>query len=136
MEEVYERIVIIKTKKPEKSDVNKDLQWFSRSLGLFNERDKEKSCFRIFVELTKASKQDQKLKTDDIAQKAHLSRATVFHHLNNLMERGLVISKNNKYLLRESNFENLLEDIERDFSKTLKDLKLKAKELDKELDNF
>lgn len=136
MEEIYERIIIIKTKKPESHDINKDLQWFSRSLGLFSDRDKEKSCFRIFIELVKASKEDQRLKSNDIAERSHLTRATVIHHLNNLMERGLVISKNNKYLLRENNFEELLEDIEKDFTRIFKDLKRKARELDKELETF
>ena len=136
VEEIYEKIIIIRTKKPEKSDVNKDLQWFSQSLGLFNERDKEKSCFRIFIELVKATKSDNLLKSDDIAEKSNLSRATVIHHLNNLMERGLVISKNNKYFLREDSFEDLLLDLEKDFFKIFKELKTKAKELDKELERI
>ena len=136
MEEVYEKITIIRTRKPERKDVNSDLQWFSRSLGLFNERDKEKSCFRIFIELVKATKDHSGLKSDDIAERSNLTRATVIHHINNLMERGLVISKNNKYLLRESSFNDLLDDIERDFFKIFKDLKKKANELDNELENL
>ena len=80
--------------------------------------------------------EDQRLKSNDIAERSHLTRATVIHHLNNLMERGLVISKNNKYLLRENNFEELLEDIEKDFTRIFKDLKRKARELDKELETF
>ncbi len=134
-EEIYEKILIIRTKKPEGNNINADLQWFSRSLGLFNERDREKSCFRIFIELVKATKNDKKLRSDDLAEKSHLSRATVIHHLNTLMERGLVISKNNRYLLRESSFNDLLEDLEKDFFKTFKDLKKKAIELDRELEN-
>ncbi len=136
MEGVYEKITIIRAKKPEKNSLNEDLQWFSKSLGLFTERDKEKSCFRIFIQLVKATKNQNGLKSDDIAERSNLSRATVIHHLNNLMERGLVISKSNKYLLRESSFNDLLEDIERDFFKIFKDLKKKADELDKELENF
>lgn len=136
VEEIYERITIIRTKKPEKNNLNEDLQWFSKSLGLFNERDKEKSCFRIFIELVKATKDDKRLRSDDLAEKSNLSRATVIHHLNNLMERGLVISKNNRYLLRENSFNDLLGDIEKDFFKTFKDLKKKAIELDEELERL
>ena len=36
------------------SNTNQEIHWISQALGLFNERDKEKSCHRIFVELIKA----------------------------------------------------------------------------------
>jgi len=37
------KITVLRLRKPAEKDVNKDLQWFSESLGLFGERDKEKS---------------------------------------------------------------------------------------------
>jgi len=38
-----EKITIISIRKPSEKNLNRDLQWFSESLGLFNERDKERS---------------------------------------------------------------------------------------------
>lgn len=92
----FRKITIISSRKPIKKDINQDLQWFSNSLGLFTERDKEKSCFRIFIELIKAAKNRISLTSDQLAQRTHLSRATIIHHLNKLIEAGIVINQDNK----------------------------------------
>jgi len=59
------------------SNTNQEIHWISQALGLFNERDKEKSCHRIFVELIKAKKDNTLLSSQDLADKSNLSRATV-----------------------------------------------------------
>ena len=53
---IQQRITIIRMRRPETPSLNEELQWFGSSLGLFNLRDKDKSCFRIFIELLKATK--------------------------------------------------------------------------------
>ena len=127
------KITVIKIRKPVEKGVNSDLQWFSESLGLFGERDKEKSCFRVFLELIKAARRGKGLHSDEIAIKSHLSRATVIHHLHKLMESGLVLSENNKYILRVSNLENLIEELKKDATRAFEDLQNIAKDLDEEL---
>jgi len=129
----FHRITIIKVRKPIEKDVNKDLQWLSTSLGLFGERDKEKSCFRVFIELIKASRKQQALTSDDIAIRSHLSRATVIHHLNRLIESGIVVPYENKYLLRTDNLEELVEEVKRDTLRLFDDIRTMAEELDEEL---
>ena len=52
----YQRITIIKSDKPKSHGLNQELQWFGASLGLFGLRDKDKSCFRIFIALIKGLK--------------------------------------------------------------------------------
>ena len=113
--------------------MNRDQQWFSESLGLFTERDKEKSCFRIFIELIKAARKKQTLSSDEIAFNANLSRGTVVYHLNRLMESGLIVSHDNRYILRVDNLEELIEEIKKDVIKTLDDLKRIAEDLDDEV---
>jgi len=49
-------ITIKNIKKPKKSDINQDIQVISQSFGLFTKRDKEKSCFRVFLEILKNKK--------------------------------------------------------------------------------
>ena len=105
-----EKITIISIRKPSEKNLNRDLQWFSESLGLFNERDKERSCFRIFVELIKATRRKTALSSDEIAARANLSRGTIIHHLNKLVDSGLIISYQNRYLLRVDNLEELVPD--------------------------
>jgi len=129
----FRRITIVKIRKPLQKNMNRDLQWFSESLGLFTERDKEKSCFRIFIELIKAARKKQTLSSDEIAFNSNLSRGTVVYHLNRLMESGLIVSHDNRYILRVDNLEELIEEIKKDVLKTLDDLKRIAEDLDDEV---
>ena len=119
--------------KPGEKNLNKDLQWFSDSLGLFSERDKERSCFRIFVELVKGARQGIAYSSDELALRTNLSRGTVVHHLSKLIESGLVITHNGRYILRISNLEALVEEVKKDLIRVFDDLKGIAGELDEEL---
>ena len=127
------KITIIKLRKPTEKDVNNDLQWFSESLGLFGDRDKEKSCFRVFLELIKAIRRKKALTSDEIALRSHLTRATVIHHLHKLIESGLIIPYENKYILRVDNLESLILELKKDIIRTFEDLQDLAKDLDEEL---
>ena len=126
----YQKITIIRQTKPVKRDINKDLQWFGSSFGLFGERDKDRSCFRVFVELVKTSKVKKPLTSDEIASNLSLTRGTVVHHLNKLLDSGLAVNRKNRYFLRVSNFETLTREIDRDLKRTVEDLKEIAKEID------
>ena len=88
---IRQRITIINIRKPKEQNINEELQWFGTSLGLFNLRDKDKSCFRVFIELLKSAKQKQIVTSDELASKLGLSRGTIIHHINKLLESGLVV---------------------------------------------
>lgn len=128
-----QRITIIKHKRPSDNDINKQLQWLGSSLGLFGLRDKDKSCFRIFIELIKASKEKKPLSSDELAAIANLSRGTVVHHLNKMIDAGLIINHRNKYLLRVENLKTLVDEIQKDLKKTMKNLKEVAEQIDESL---
>ena len=129
----FRRVTVIKTRKPQKKDLNTDLQWFSESLGLFSQRDKERSCFRIFVELVKSARRRQLLSSDELAFKTNLTRGTIIHHINHLVESGLVAQHEGKYMLRVENLETLVTELQRDLHRVFEDLQSMAKELDAEL---
>lgn len=114
-------------------DLNNTLQDFCDSFGLLSERDKEKSCFRIFIELIKAEKNRDRLSSEEIASKSNLSRATVIHHIERLENSCLIKSKKNRYFLASPNLEKITEDIEKEMFRLLKKLKKTAKKLDKDL---
>lgn len=126
----HQKITIINIRKPVKRNINHELQWFGTSLGLFNLRDKDKSCFRIFLELIKSAKTNQFLTSDEIARNLNLTRGTVIHHINKLMESGLVINDRNKYMLRVDNLKLLISEVEKDVIRTLGDLKEIAADID------
>lgn len=123
---MFRRIIIIRKERPV-LDRDEELRWISNSLGLFNERDKESSCYRVFVELLKEKKP---LRSDDIALNSRLSRGTVVFHLNKLMESGLVINEENKYKLREKKISFLIKKLRKDVLDTLKEIEEIAKDFE------
>lgn len=130
----FTKVTIIRESRPMSDNINSDLQWFCQTLGMFNLRDKERSCFRLFVELLKAAKKDKAMSSDDLADKLGLTRATVIHHLNSLIASGLVIAKDGKYYLRVGNLKELVDLVESDISNVFNDLKNMAAKLDDDLE--
>lgn len=129
----FHKITIIKLERPDEKDLNKDLQNFSNSLGLFNDRDKEKSCFRVFIELIKATRRGRGISSDYIAERANLSRGTVVHHLNKLIDAGIIIPYKGKYMLRVRNLKALVKEVRQDLIDNFKALEEMAQDLDDEL---
>ena len=129
----HQKITIIRFRKPLKKDINEELQWLGSSLGLFNLRDRDSSCFRIFIEVVKSSRKKKPLSSDELAYKTELSRGTIIHHLNRLMGSGIVVNEKNKYILRVENLKVLVDEIEKDIKRTCSDLKEIAKNIDEEL---
>lgn len=127
---IRQRITIVNIRKPSEHNVNNELQWLGSSLGLFNLRDKDKSCFRVFIELLKSAKSRHSLTSDELALKLSLSRGTVIHHINRLIESGLVIHEGNTYTLRVDNLKSLIDEVEKDIKRACEDLKEVAKEID------
>jgi len=129
----YRRITIVNIRRPPETSVNEELQWFAHALGLFGERDRDRSCYRIFLELIKALKMSGGLSSDELADRLGLTRATVVHHLNTLMDRGIVTHHGNAYMLRADTLSGLVDDLQRDMERYLLDLRKTAEELDRVL---
>ena len=127
---IRQRITIISVRKPRYRNINEELQWFGEALGLFNLRDKDKSCFRLFIELVKNSRKRKEATSDELAEQLGLSRGTVIHHLNKLMESGLVIHNGSCYLLRVDSLKSIVDEVEKDVQRSLNDLKGVAKDID------
>ncbi len=131
---ISHKITIIRTTRiPVKSQVNEEIKWLCNSLGLFSLRDKESSCYRIFIELLKSAKANKPLSSDEIAYGLGLGRTAVLHHLNRLMESGLVSADKGRYMLRVKSLEILVSEVERDIERTFNDLKETAKKIDEKL---
>ncbi|MEK6967357.1 MAG: ArsR family transcriptional regulator [Nanoarchaeota archaeon] len=129
----YQRITIIRMQRPSQHTLNEDLKWFGRSLGLFGIRDRDKSCYRVFVELLKSTRQGKAMSSDELALKLGLSRGTVVHHLNRLMEAGIVMAQRNQYAIRVDNLKVLVDELQRDMQRAFDDLRDVAQTIDKEL---
>ena len=125
----FQKITIIKLREPKKA-INKELQWLSESLGLFSERDKERSCFRVFLAILEARRP---VTSDELAYKLELSRATVIHHLHKLIAAGIVMVQDNTYALRAKNLESTLKKMKADVLSAYEEIELVAREIDKKL---
>ncbi|RLE45839.1 hypothetical protein DRJ25_05065 [Candidatus Woesearchaeota archaeon] len=131
---IRKRITIIQINKPARHNLNEELQWLAKSLGLFGERDKDRSCFRVFLELLKAAKRHQALSSDELAVRTSLSRGTVVHHLNELMRKGIVVTAGKRYTLREEELTALIDDLKKDSEKFFEKLRRSAEVIDKILE--
>lgn len=134
------RITIIVSRQPKQSpsqpqanNLNDEIQWFAQSLGLFGPRDRDRSCFRIFVELLKTTREDLPLSSDEIGYRLNLSRGTVVHHINKLMDTGIVISQRDRYLLRVDSLERLMDELEQELDRACEQLKRTARDIDSAL---
>ena len=129
----FRKITIIRTRKPMSDNINEELQWLGGTLGLFNQRDKDKSCFRIFITLLRNVKSERGMSSDQIADQLKLTRGTVVHHLNKLMSSGIVVTERNKYILSVENLDSLVSEVEEHIQKTLRDVREIAKTVDDKL---
>ena len=127
------RITIINIRKPANKNINQELQWLGSSLGLFNLRDRDKSCYRLFIEIVKTTKENKALTSDELADRLSLSRGTVVHHLHKLLDSGIVVQARKGYILRVHNLQDLIDEMEKDIARTVFDLKKMAEEIDKEI---
>ncbi len=130
---LYQRIVLNNIPYRDDYNVNERIQWFACSLGLFGIRDRDKSCFRVFVELIKAANQDEMRTSDQLSEELVLSRSTVIHHLNKLMDLGLVKNRRSKYGINANSLQGLVERIRGDSKAILDKLEKVAKKLDEEI---
>ena len=128
-----EKITIVRIRKTPSHDIHQELQWLGNSLGLFGRRDKDRSCFRVFITLVRKAKRNETTTSDEIAERLKLTRGTVVHHLNNLMSSGIVIREKKGYLLRETNLQRVIQDIKRDMDTRFEELNEVAKEIDDKL---
>ena len=127
------RITICNVRHPREASINDELQWFANALGLFGDRDRNRSCFRIFIELIKTSRTHEGLTSDELAQRLALSRPTVIHHLNSLMDRGMIVHQSTRYVMRAHRLQSLVDDIQKDMERTLDEVRRSAQELDRVL---
>ena len=127
---IHRKITIISVGRPSRLSLNQELQSFGHMLGLFGERDRDKSCFRIFIELLKAKKLGRGLSSDELAILLSLTRGTVVHHINNLLDRGIIVHAGRRYVLRSDNLHQLIVDLHNDAERVFTQLENTARELD------
>jgi DNA-binding transcriptional ArsR family regulator len=127
------KFTIIRQNTLPKQNLNEQLLLLGESLGLFSLRDKDKSCYRLFIVLVKALKLKVELTSDELALQTGLSRGTVVHHLNRMMDAGIVTNYKNKYFINYASLEEMVQDLRKGINLMLDDVSIVAKNIDKSL---
>lgn len=83
----------------------------------------------MFITLVKEAKREP-LSSDQIAYQLRLSRGTVVHHINNLLESGIVSKERGGYALRMESLQEMITEMKRDLEKMFLRLDKVSKEID------
>ncbi len=134
MEQEGLKIIIRKSPRPYSDDSDEIFRWFCRSFGIFENIDKDKVASSVFRTVYISNKQGDKLSSTDLAKKVGMSRGSVINHLNNLMERGLVVKNGRFYFVRRQSFYDLVRDLEDEVDSIFSRMHELAKHLDEEFD--
>jgi len=112
-------------------DINTQLQWLCQSIGLFTARDYDSSLYRLFIELIKDAKIVHYSTSDELAERIDLTRGTVIHHLNKLMDAGIVIRQKNYYILKEKDVKKLVVSMRSDINEFFDEIEKSAEKIDR-----
>jgi len=117
-------------------EYEKDLQWICRSLGFLEPRDKKRTAYKIFKALVESARYNKGLSSDNLAERLHLTRGTMVHHLNKMIKSGLVIYHEGQYKLRGRSLESTLREVQRDVNRIFEDIYKVAETIDQTLGLF
>ncbi len=130
------KIIIRKSPRPYSNNAEEIYKWFCRSLGIFENIDKSKVASSVFRTLFILNRKGEKVSSTLLAKIIGMSRGSVINHLNNLIERGLVVKKGRFYFVRRLSFYELVRELEEEVDTIFDRMQKLAKQLDSEFDDF
>lgn len=133
MAKALRHFTIRKLREPIEKKLDKDIEWVCNSFGFVTPRDQDKTASRILKALIKAAKKGEGLTSEDLTRFVEPTIGSVIYHLKKLMRAGLVVKLNSTYELRMRSFLKTIEEIEREISMTLADVKKIAEDIDNQI---
>jgi len=132
-----QQIIIKKIRSPPLGSINEDIDFICKSFGYFSQRDKQDTAGKIFKLLVKeACEPDQRLSSDEIAEKLNLTRGAIVHHLNSFISAGLVVKEHNRYRLRSCSLQKSIEEIKTDIERIMRQMLKIAIDIDESLGRY
>ncbi len=125
------RIVIFELEAPKKPNVQEEIKWLCRCLGL--DPDKDRLAFEIFLHLLAANRKGDGIKTIDMTKNSNVTQAAVVYHMNMFMRSGLVEKRGAKYFLRARTLSETMAEVETDFTRRMELLKHIARNIDEQM---
>lgn len=124
------QFVIRKLREPTEKQLDKDIEWICNSFGFITLRDQDKTAFNILKALIKAAKESKGLTSEELTELVEPTIGSVIYHLKKLMKAGLVVKLDSTYELRMNSLLTTIEEIEKEISLTLEDIKKVAEDID------
>jgi predicted transcriptional regulator len=124
------QFIIKKLREPTEKQIDKDIEWVCNSFGFITPRDQDKTAFRILKALVKSAKESKGLTSEELTELVEPTIGSVIYHLKRLMKAGLVVKLDSTYELRMKSLLATIEEIEKEISMTLADIKKVAEDID------
>ena len=126
------RITIKKVEPPFSTDFEEEFNYICKSLGFFEEIDKDKTASAIFREIVKDYEKGRMLTSTELAKRVKMSRGAVINHLNNLITAGLVIRHGRYYIPRSKSMVRTIREVEEDIVRIVRSMEETARRIDSE----
>ena len=130
MEKTLRQFTVKKLREPVEKQLEKDIEWICNSLGFLTPRDQDKTAFKILKALINAAKKGKGLTSEELTEYVEPTVGSVIYHLKKLMKAGLVVKLDSAYELRMNSFLKTIEEIEKEITIALSDIKMIAKDID------
>lgn len=130
MEQALRQFTVKKLREPVKKQLDQDIEWICNSLGFLTPRDQDKTAFKILKALINSAKKGKGLTSEELTGYVEPTVGSVIYHLKKLMKAGLVVKLNSDYELRMNSFLKTIEEIEKEITIVLSDIKIIAKDID------
>lgn len=130
MEQALRHFTVKRLREPLKNQLDQDIEWICNSLGFLTSRDQDKTAFKILKALINSAKMGKGLTSEELTEYVEPTVGSVIYHLKKLMKAGLVVKLNSNYELRMNSFLKTIEEIEKEITIALSDIKMIAKDID------
>lgn len=130
MEQALRHFTVKRLREPLKNQLDQDIEWICNSLGFLTSRDQDKTAFKILKALINSAKMGKGLTSEELTEYVEPTIGSVIYHLKKLMKAGLVVKLNSNYELRMNSFLKTIEEIEKEITIVLSDIKMIARDID------
>ena len=120
-------ITLIRGEPPLARNAREELRWLLKSMGIPERFAGEYTD--LLIRIAKRS-EDEKISTGTLAEERGEKRTSLSYHINRMVAMGLIVRDGRYICPRASNFERMVDEIERDTQRIFEDIKRVAREVD------